>query len=136
MNGIVLLVAISSLGVDYSWRTTAEGDVEYVLQVEPAFIQALVDGEEIHSDVPAEVGKAQRVVLRIDTKELPKTAADVQRARAIFRGQSRTNGEYATVLWRAGKPPEETTAVTYGWQPDAKGQLLYYLQVDPALLKT
>ena len=40
------------------------------------------------------------------------------------------------MLWRAGKPPEETAAVTYGWQPGADGALLYYVQVDPTLLRT
>jgi len=136
MHGIALIIALSSLGVDYSWRTTPEGEVEYVLQVEPEFIQSLVDGEEIHSDVPAEVGTAQRLILRIGTKEAPKTTADVTRAKTILRSPSRISPDYPTILWRVAKAPEETAAATYGWQPGPEAELLYYLQIDPTVLRT
>jgi hypothetical protein len=136
MNGIAILIALSTLGVDYSWRTSADGAVEYVLQVEPVFVQSLVDGEEIHSDVPAEVGIANRILLRIGTKEAAKSAANLQLASSILRAPSRLGSDYPTLLWRAGKPPEETASVTAGWQPGDDGKLLYYVQIDPTLLRT
>lgn len=136
MNGIAILIALSTLGVDYSWRTSADGAVEYVLQVEPVFVQSLIDGEEIHSDVPAEVGIANRILLRIGTKEVAKSAANAQLASSMLRGPSRLGSDYPTLLWRAGKPPEETASVTFGWQPGADGDLLYYVQIDPTLLRT
>ena len=35
MNGFSLLLAFASLGVVYSWRTGADQQQEYVLQIEP-----------------------------------------------------------------------------------------------------
>lgn len=145
MNGVALVLALSALGVDYSWRTTDEGQLEYVIQIEPEFIKALADGEEIHSDVPAEAGPLQRLCVRIGTTPAKHSAASVQRYKQLLVA----GGRYAstdpaipapdaapTIIWPARTLPEQSYNVTYGWQPDQAGQSSYYMQLDPALLQT
>lgn len=145
MNGVALLVAMATVGVDYSWRTTEEGQLEYTIQIEPEFLKALAEGEEIHSDVPPEAGDVQRVCVRIGTTPVRHTAATIQRFKSLWA----TAGRYAstdpalvggdtetTILWPARGNPEQSFAVNYGWQPDQEGHQAYYVQVDPTVLKT
>src|SRR5262245_11077850 len=134
MNGVALLVALSACGVDYSWRTTEEGQLEYVIQIEPEFIKALADGEEIHSDVPAEAGFMQRICVRIGTAPAKHTAAGVQQYKRLLVEAGRyasaspavpAAGALPTIVWPAKTLPEQSFNVTYGWQPDQAGQQAY-----------
>jgi hypothetical protein len=67
MNGFALLVALSSLGVDYNVQQSEDGKLEYVIQIEPEFLRSLADGQQIHSDVPPEAGAIERVLVRVGT---------------------------------------------------------------------
>ena len=149
MNGISLLLMWASLGVVYSWRAGVDGQQEYVLQVEPEILQSLTAGEEayISSDVPAEAGQVQRLCIIV----LPKggtPATHTQLAEDRFRQLALTAGRYAsndpalasdsqpTILWPSRANPEQTYGISTGWQPDAKGSLQYFVQIDSTVLRT
>jgi hypothetical protein len=149
MNGISLLLVWASLGVVYSWRAGVDGQQEYVLQVEPEILQSLTTGEEayISSDVPAEAGQVQRLCIVV----LPKggtAAVHTQLAEDRFRQLALAAGRYAsndpalasdsqpTILWPSRANPEQTYGISTGWQPDAKGSLQYFVQIDSTVLRT
>ena len=144
MNGIALLVTLS-LGVDYSWRTTADRQQEYTIQVEPEVLKPLATGEQIYSDIPAEAGQIQRLCIRIGMSPATHTAAGEQvfkqlqvsaaRTASLDRGQPGGDPQ-TTILWPSRSNPEQSFGVTYGWQADQEGQLAYYVQIDPTLLRT
>src|SRR5262245_21521565 len=154
MNGFSLLLSIASLGVVYSWRTGVDQQQEYVLQIEPEIVQALItggprgDGEEIFSDIPPDAGPFQRLCIGV----LPKDGIPARHTAAAedqFRQLILSAGRYASrtvtaadpqpsILWpgRAGGIPEQSYGVTTGWQPDANGNQQYFVQIDPTVLST
>lgn len=151
MNGFSLLLTIASLSVVYSWRTGVDQQQEYVLQIEPEIVQALSAGEEIFSDVPADVGgNLARLCITILPKDgVPArhTAAGEDRFRQLLMASGRyasrdvlpvTSDAQTTILWpgRAGGTPEQSYGVTTGWQPDASGNQQYLVQIDPTVLST
>ena len=145
MNGVAFALTLATLGVDYSFRTTEEGQVEYTIQIEPEFLKSLAEGEEIHSDVPPEAGNVQRICVRIGTTPVRHTAASIQQYKRLLVAAPRfassdpalASGEaLRTILWPGRSNPEESVGVDYGWQPDQGGQPAYYLQIDPTTLKT
>lgn len=151
MNGFSLLLTIASLSVVYSWRTGVDQQQEYVLQIEPEIVQALSAGEEIFSDVPADVGgNLARLCITILPKDgVPArhTAAGEDRFRQLLMASGRyasrdvspvTSDSQTTILWpgRAGGTPEQSYGVTTGWQPDASGNQQYLVQIDPTVLST
>jgi hypothetical protein len=148
MNGISLLLIWASLGVVYSWRTGIDGQQEYVLQVEPEILQTLsAAGEEIHSEVPADAGNIQRLCIVV----LPKGGTPAKHSYAAeerFRQLVIAAGRYAssdtalasdaqpTILWPSRNNPEQTYGITTGWQPDVKGSMQFFVQLDPTVLRT
>jgi hypothetical protein len=154
MNGFSLLLTFASLGVVYSWRTGADQQQEYVLQIEPDIVQALLtggprgEGEEIFSDIPADAGPFQRLCISV----LPKDGIPARHTAAAedqFRQLILSAGRYASrtvtaadplpaILWpgRAGGIPEQSYGITTGWQPDTNGNQQYVVQIDPTVLNT
>jgi hypothetical protein len=149
MNGFSLLLAMASLNVVYSWRTGLDQQQEYVLQIEPEVVQALVSGEEIYSDIPADAGPFQRLCIVIQAKDgtpLKHTAAGEEQFRQLMAAA----GRYAsldrklvkpdlppTLLWPGrSASPEQTYGVMVGWQPDKNNAQQYLVQVDPNVLAT
>ncbi|HUE70218.1 MAG TPA: hypothetical protein VMP01_04950 [Pirellulaceae bacterium] len=141
MQGVALLVALSALGVDHTWRQTEDGQVEYVLQIEPVFLSALAEGKEITSELPADVERVDRLCIRIGSgslRTLPKIAPP-------WPELNEAAEQHAT----AKSPPETPLAVyqkangdlyashdlTHGWQPASESETTYLIQLDPELLK-
>src|SRR5260221_6355277 len=135
MNGFSLLLTIASLGVVYSSRIGLDQQQEYVLQIEPEIVQALLtpgptgEPEEIFSEVPPNVWPLARLCITI----LPKDALPARHTAAgedQFRQLLASAGRYAsrtlvapdaqtTLLWppRARPSPDPTSGVAPGWQP-------------------
>ncbi len=104
-----LLMALLAPQVEYGWQPGADGQLEYVLQLEPVAIAALRAGKEISSDVhPDIVRRVRRFVARAQTPLGPRPASD----------------------GRALKP-----AAQYGWKPGTDGRLEYYIQLNMAALE-
>ena len=72
MNGLAVLVCMGLLGVQQTWRTTPEGQLEYVLQVEPTFLASLEQGESVTSNLPATAKEVHRLCLRFSSADLKK----------------------------------------------------------------
>lgn len=138
MNGLAVLVCVAVLGVQQSWRTTQEGQLEYVLQVEPRFLASLEQGENVTSNLPATAKEVHRLCLRISAGDLAKvpqrkpdlTPLDSQELRA-------TKGEpdipVALVVDARGHV-EQTTDISHGWVATKDGRVQYLVQLTPDLL--
>lgn len=141
MNGIALLLMAATMGVEYDWQPLDDGQIEYSLIVEPDFISPLAEGSEIRSSVPDVLESVQRLRIRIAQPAKNGVAPESQPRKLppdAFRS-SRIGlraAEPMTILWKALGQPEETTLVRYGWQPTKEGQLEYFVQIDPKLLRT
>ena len=138
MNGLAVLLCVAVLGVQQSWRTTQEGQLEYVLQVEPRFLASLEQGENVTSNLPATAKEVHRLCLRISAGDLAKvpqrrpdlTPLDSQELRA-------TKGEpdipVALVVDARGHV-EQTTDISHGWVATKDGRVQYLVQLTPDLL--
>jgi len=130
MNGVALLLAAASLAVDYSWEKSSAGQIEYMVRVEAEVIPSLVSGEEIHSDVPAEAGTVDRFRLRVG----------VDGNQPVFTpaapGRFGVAPDRSAMLVKSGGAATETQEVSFGWQPNTDGKLMYYVQISPELLRT
>ncbi len=138
MNGLAVMLCVSLLGVQQTWRTTQEGQLEYVLQVEPTFLASLEQGESITSNLPAKAKEVHRLCLRFSagdlkkapqrTLELPPLATAEERA-----AKSEPDIPVALVVDAQGRS-EETTDVSHGWQAASDGRVKYLVQLTPDLL--
>ncbi len=72
MNAIALLVAATTLGVDYGWQPTEDGDVEYIIQIEPSLLEALKSGRDITSEIHPDVRGVRRFRIRVGSNALPR----------------------------------------------------------------
>src|SRR5262245_14626384 len=140
MNGVALLLALSALGIDHTWRSTQEGEVEYVLQVEPVFLQALIDGQEIKSELPPTMHRADRLGMRIGSRDLrqpDRTAPDWPDLRQPAERQAteRETEVPPAIYAEAGGKAFKSYELTHGWTP-AGDESRYLLQLDPTLVKS
>jgi hypothetical protein len=138
MNGLAVMLCMGLLGVQQTWRTTQEGQLEYVLQVEPTFLASLEQGESITSNLPATAKEVHRLCLRFSAAdlrkapqrnlELPPLATAAERAK-----KSELDIPAALVVDAQGNS-EETTDVSHGWQATNDGRVKYLVQLSPDLL--
>lgn len=143
MNGVALLIALSSLGVDYGVQRSEDGKLEYVIQIEPEYLRLLSDGQQIHSDVPPDAGQVERVLVRVGTAPVKHSQAHLAEYRRLLVSGSRVASSVpgraapdssAPIVWPAKAKPEINYHVTYGFQPDQAGVVSYFVQLNPTLL--
>jgi hypothetical protein len=72
MNGIAILMVLSAPGIDYGWRPGPDGQLEYIIQLEPAALEALKNGTELTSDIHPDAKGVQRFVLRVGKGPVPR----------------------------------------------------------------
>lgn len=72
MNSAIVLIAMSVVGVDYGWEDTANGEQEYIIQLEPELLDKLRDGEVVTSEVLPEVKGVRRFRIQVGTGALPR----------------------------------------------------------------
>ncbi len=72
MNGITVLVALAAVGVDYGWQPGVDGQLEYIVQIEPALLDALKSGKEIASEIHPAARGVRRFRIRVGTGALPR----------------------------------------------------------------
>jgi hypothetical protein len=65
MNTLLLFIGVAVLGHEVGWERLPDGGMEYVIQLDPAAIDALRRGQSIHSDILSAAGevRAYRIVL-------------------------------------------------------------------------
>lgn len=138
MNGLAVLLCMSALGVQQTWRNTPEGHLEYVLQVEPTFLASLEQGESITSDLPASAKEVHRLCLRIsagDLKKLKQWKLEVPPlATAEERAALSEPDIPVAIIVDAEGNSQETTDISHGWQATNDGRVKYVVQLAPDLL--
>jgi hypothetical protein len=72
MNGITVLVALAAVGVDYGWQPGADGQLEYIVQIEPSLLDSLRSGKEIASEIHPDARGVRRFRIRVGTGTLPR----------------------------------------------------------------
>lgn len=120
MNGLALLLVAAAVGVDYGWQPTADGDLEYIIQIEPVTLTALAEGQEVISQIDPYVQTIRRFRIRVGTDEVPR--------RGMPPRVPKPSADAATFL-------DNTPGVKYGWQPVATGGLEYIVQLDASRLE-
>ncbi|MBC7852897.1 MAG: hypothetical protein IAF94_05635 [Pirellulaceae bacterium] len=138
MNGLAVMLCVSVLGVQQTWRTTSEGQLEYVLQVEPTFLASLEQGETITSKLPSTAKEVHRLCLRIsaaDLKKVPQRTPELPPlASAEERAAQREPDIPVAIVVDAQGRSEETTDITHGWQVQSDHRVQYLVQLSPDLL--
>ena len=71
MNGFSLLLAALSLGVDYGWQPTQDGQMEYIVQIEPVTLVAMREGQEVVSQIDPQMRTARRFRIHVGTEMVP-----------------------------------------------------------------
>jgi hypothetical protein len=74
MNLSILLIAVATFGIEEGWRRTDDGQIEYVVQLDPAAVEALRDGLSVRSDIPPQVQGVRRVRIFLGEGPLPRVA--------------------------------------------------------------
>lgn len=72
MNAFALIVVSATLGVDYGWHRGNDGEWEYVIQIEPALVQTLVNGQALVSQMPPELRGVRRFRIQIGEGDVPR----------------------------------------------------------------
>lgn len=123
MNGVVLLLALATPTVDYGWRTTAGGGVECIVQVEPALLSSMVDGDTRHASARdiAPSSAPKRFILQVGRDALPRETLPAS--------------EVSPATY-AGTDPQSfpnASLVRYGWRALDNGEVECLLRIDPRL---
>lgn len=72
MYAIALLVSWAAVAVDYGWQPTQDGQLEYIVQIAPAELDAMKNGEEIISEIHPDARGVRRFRIRVGRGELPR----------------------------------------------------------------
>jgi hypothetical protein len=138
MNGLAVMLCVAALGVQQSWRTTPEGQLEYVLQVEPTFLASLEQGETVTSTLPATAKEVHRLCLRFsaaDLKKAPQRNPDLPPLESYELRAAKTEPDIpVAIVYDSQGRSEETTDITHGWQATKDGRVQYLVQLSPDLL--
>lgn len=137
MNALVLILATTSVGVDYGWHRTAEGEWEYIIQIEPGLVETLVNGQALVSQMPNELRGVRRFRVQIGEGEIPR---DPLPAGGVFPNLSADPGAVPMGDGRAGaagfglpgaRPPGANPQA--GWQ-ELPNRDFNFLRQDPIQL--
>jgi len=72
MNTIALMIATVTLGVDYGYQPLDDGQMEYIIQLEPQTVKAMLAGEAVFSEIVPEVKGVRRFRIVVGTGKLPR----------------------------------------------------------------
>lgn len=72
MLSIAVLLAAAATAVDYGWQPLAGGGFEYIIQIEPEVLDALLKGQEIASDLPPDLRGIRSYRVRVGSGDVPR----------------------------------------------------------------
>lgn len=72
MHAVLLCLVSAAVGIDVGWQKRPEGGMEYIIQLDPATLESLRDGQVIQSDVPARAGDVRAYRIMVGKETLPK----------------------------------------------------------------
>ena len=137
MNGVAALLVLATLGVNHTWRTTPEGRLECVIQVEPALLQSLAEGRALTCDVPANEKQVDQLCLKIAAAKLKQLPAgqDWEDFKPTKVAAAKAAGEPTLSILVQGEDAVTNYDVRYGWDGKAQnGRSRYLVQLDPKLI--
>ena len=70
-----LLLATLAVGIDTGYEPTADGGLEYIIQIPPDLLENLEPGEVIKSELPEDLQGVKRYRIQVGTGRLPKIHA-------------------------------------------------------------
>ena len=108
MNGLSLLVALATVGINVDWETTASGTRAYTIRLESVVIDTLLDGSAVESVV-------------------------LQRDRGLRKFRVAVGPQNLQTEQRAATTANE---VDYGWRPNESNSIDYYVQISLERLET
>lgn len=76
MNGIALLLSLAAVGVDYGWQPGPDGQLEYIVQIEPSLFDDMRSGQrEVASEIHPDARGVRRFRIRVGNDPLPRVGA-------------------------------------------------------------
>lgn len=72
MNSLAIFVAAATLGVDYGWQYAPNGQLEYLIQIEPALLDSMENGLDVASELLPEVRGVRKFRISVGNKKLPR----------------------------------------------------------------
>ena len=72
MNGMLLLVAATSVGIDFGWEPGDDGQLEYIIQIEPSLLEVMKSGAVLSSEVFPDAPRVRRFRIQVGTDALPR----------------------------------------------------------------
>jgi hypothetical protein len=121
MTSMAILVALTALGVESGYEPATDGQLEYIVQIEPQLVAGLAKGKDITSELPRGLA-VRHFRVTIGTGKLPKQATDNRST----RNRIPTTGQAP-----AEAPGVETQDVRVGYQPLPKGDGEYVIEITP-----
>jgi hypothetical protein len=80
MTTLTMLIGLATLGVETGWQPVADGELEYIIQIEPPLLDALQNGESIISEIPAKLKGVRRYKIVVGKAPLPRSPLPVTAA--------------------------------------------------------
>ena len=112
MDGSTLLFLVAMIGVDYGWQAQSDGSLEYIIQLEPETVNALMSGETISSEIPSDVYGVRKFRIQVGNEALPQDAGNFNPADAAPTSQ------YQPIV--VGEPSYSVSNIDYpAWQDNA-----------------
>ena len=71
MHSLIFLVAATTLGVDVGYQPLPEGGLEYIIQIEPQLLGTLKQGQDLESEIPAELN-VRKFRITVGSGKLPQ----------------------------------------------------------------
>lgn len=73
MLGVALLLTVATVGVEYGWQPGEDGQLEYIIQIEPELVKTLSEGKvDLLSEIPEELQGVKRFRIRVGTGPVPR----------------------------------------------------------------
>lgn len=88
MYGVALMLTMATLGVDYGWQPGEDGQMEYIIQIEPELVDTLREGKvDLLSEIPPELQGVKRFRIRVGKGPVPRKGLDEARANGLLPSQ-------------------------------------------------
>jgi hypothetical protein len=115
MGGIMVLVAAAAMGIDTGYQPSADGGLEYIIQIEPQLIESLKNGEDFVSDIPLTLRGVHHYRITFGNKKLPKLDGSAEKPPALDSAAPKSAASEASKEAGGRETPS-----TFATEPDAK----------------
>lgn len=111
MTGFLVCLSAAALGVDYGWQPIAGGGIEYVIQIEPQMLDALMRGEDVSSALPAGAQNIRRYRIMVGDSTLPHHGEPLPNTGEGSQPAKRSHAEISPVDYEESTETDDATAL-------------------------